>query len=81
MFRMESRYGHVRPYGALWPKNGSWIGNAVAPKLAPFTEHRAKLAQAAGVARTIEAEMNFTAIVAEVAEFCSGSKVDILAKD
>jgi hypothetical protein len=78
---MEPRHCHVRPYGALWPKNGSWIGNAVASKLAPFAEHRAEFAQTAGEVRTIEAEMNFTAIVAEVAEFGSGSKVDIPAED
>ena len=73
--------GHVGPDDAVATQNDARVGDAVATRGRSLAEHGTEFSQAAGNSVSSMSKMNFSAVVAKVAEFGSGPEVDPASED
>ena len=73
--------GHVGPDDAFATQNDARVGDAVATRGRPLAEHGTEFSQAAGNSVSSVSKMNFSAVVAKVAEFGPGPEVDPASED
>ena len=73
--------GDVGPYGVVPAQDHSWVGNAVASQGGSFAENGSKLSEPAPEAFTVQSKVHLAAVVAQVAQFCTGPKVDVTTQN
>lgn len=78
---VHARDGDVGPHHAVWAEHHAGVGDAVAAERTTFTQQGPELAKAAWKTLTVNAEVNFPTIVAQVAELRPRSEVHVLAED
>ena len=78
---MHAGDGDVGPYGVVPAQDHSWVGNAVASQGGSFAENGSKLSEPAPEAFTVQSKVHLAAVVAQVAQFCTGPKVDVTTQN
>ena len=78
---MDARYRDVGPNHAVATQDDTRVGDAVAAQGDAFTQQSAKLSQPACNPLAVDPKVNFTAVVAKVAEFGTCAKVDVLSEN
>ena len=66
---VDTGNGRVGPHRAVAPQHHAGVGDAVTSRRHTFAQHRTELSQAAWKAFAVQAHVNFTSVVAKVAEF------------
>ena len=73
--------GHVGPHDVVASQHNTGIGDTVAAQRTPFTQHGSEFSKPAPPSFAVDAEVNLTTVVAQVAEFGPCTEVDALAED
>ena len=74
---VDSSHRHVRPDDIIAPEHDTGVGDTVAAQRATFSENRSKLAQTATHTLPVDAKVDFSSIVSQVAQFCTSAQIDI----
>ena len=74
---VNSSHRHVGPNDILASKNDAGIGDAVAPQGTIFSKNRSKFTQTASQTLAVDAKVDFSSIVSQIAQFCSRTQVNI----
>ena len=77
IWAVNSSHRHVGPNDILAPKNDAGIGDAVAPQGTIFSQNRPKFTQTASHTLAVDAKVDFSSIVSQIAQFCSSTQVNI----